>query len=250
MKKILRKPFYAALGLLLSGVLAANGLAWAKTPKILIFSKTAGYHHHSIAAGITAIQQLGAAHQFVVDTTTDARKFTGDNLRQYEAVIFLSPTGDVLDEVQQAAFEQYIHQGGGFVGVHAATDCEYKWAWYGQLVGAYFSMHPAQQTATLRVTDRHHLSTRHLPAAWERKDEWYGFKWMASDLHVLLEIDEKTYDAGKAPMGEHHPMAWYHEFEGGRAFYTALGHTDESYTDPLFLQHLLGGIQYALGRKK
>ncbi len=215
-------------------------------PKVLIFSKTAGYHHSSIATGIIAIQKLGKENKFEVDTTTDAKKFTTDYLKQFKAVIFLSPTGDVLNDEQQQAFEKFIQAGGGFVGVHAATDCEYNWVWYGNLVGAFFSAHPSQQEAVLNVIDAKNIATRHLPETWKRKDEWYNFKWMAKDLHVLLTIDEKSYDAGKAKMGDYHPMAWYHEFDGGRAFYTALGHTDESYSDPLFLNHLLGGIKYAL----
>lgn len=221
-----------------------------KSNKVLIFSKTAKFHHQSIPAGIKAIMKLGEENGFKIDTTTNSKNFNEANLKQYTAVIFLSPTGDVLNEEQQHAFEQYIKSGGGFVGIHAATDCEYDWAWYGNLVGAYFSSHPKQQEAILRVTDQKHISTKHLPSEWKRKDEWYNFKWMATDLKVLISIDESSYDAGKGKMGDKHPMAWYHNFDGGRAFYTELGHTDESFQEPLFLQHLLGGIQYAMGKKK
>ncbi|MCG9792258.1 ThuA domain-containing protein [Flavobacterium algicola] len=221
-----------------------------KTNKILIFSKTAKFHHQSIPAGIAAIIKLGEANGFVADTTTNSKSFTKENLKQYTAVIFLSTTGDVLNEEQQLAFENYIQSGGGFVGVHAATDCEYDWAWYGNLVGAYFSSHPKQQDAILKVSNKKHIATKHLPAEWKRKDEWYNYKWMAADLKVLITIDENSYDAGKGKMGANHPMAWYHDYDGGRSFYTALGHTDESYQEPLFLQHLLGGIKYAMGKKK
>lgn len=221
-----------------------------KADKVLIFSKTAKFHHQSIPAGITAIIKLGEENGFKVDTTTNSKKFTTENLKQYKAVIFLSPTGDVLNNEQQEAFEQYIKKGGGFVGVHAATDCEYDWVWYGNLVGAYFVNHPKQQEAVLKVTDKKHLSTKHLPDEWKRKDEWYNYNWMAPDLKVLISIDETSYDAGKGKMGDNHPMAWYHDFDGGRSFYTALGHTDESYQEKPFLQHLLGGIKYAMGLKK
>jgi type 1 glutamine amidotransferase len=240
---------YLALFLLMGGMLLGSS-ADAKNKKILVFCKTAGFHHSSIKEGIAAIQKLGAENHFDVDSTINADKFTDANLKQYQAVVFLSTTGDVLNETQQKAFENYIKKGGNFVGVHAATDCEYDWAWYGNLVGAYFAAHPSQQMAKLNVTDRTHISTKHLPEVWERKDEWYNFKWMASDLKVLISIDETSYDAGNAKMGAKHPMAWYHEYDGGRAFYTELGHVEESYTDPLFLQHLLGGIKYALGVKK
>src|ERR1035437_8048677 len=177
-------------------------------PKVLIFSKTAGFHHASIAVGIPAIIKLGQQNNFDVDTTTDSKKFTYDNLKQYAAVIFLSTTGDVLNDAQQAEFEKYIHSGGGFVGVHAATDTEYDWAWYGNLVGAYFKSHPAQQMATLNIVDRHFIATQNLPAQWKRFDEWYNFKWIAPNLHILITIDEKSYTGGAN--GDNHPMSWYH----------------------------------------
>jgi type 1 glutamine amidotransferase len=219
-------------------------------PKVLVFCKTAGFHHQSIANGIVAIQKLGEENNFEVDTTIDAQKFNDNNVEKYKAIIFLSTTGDVLNDEQQNAFKKYIEAGGGYMGIHAATDCEYNWPWYGNLSGAYFGGHPMQQTASLNIVDRKNISTRHLPNPWIRKDEWYSFKWMADDLHVLITIDEKSYSLGKIkPMGNH-PMAWYHEYDGGRAFYTELGHTEESYTDPLYLRHILGGIEYAMGTKK
>ncbi|HWZ14401.1 MAG TPA: ThuA domain-containing protein [Mucilaginibacter sp.] len=234
--------------LLIISILALISLsAIAKQKRILIFSKTAGYHHNSIAVGIPAIIKLGHENNFEVDTTTNSEKFTYDNLKHYAAVIFLNTTGDVLNDTQQAEFEKYIRSGGGFVGVHAATDTEYGWPWYGNLVGAYFKSHPAQQFAVLHVVDRNFIATKHLPADWRRFDEWYNFKWIAPNLHVLMKIDEKTYTGGAN--GDDHPMSWYHEYDGGRAFYTELGHTDESYADPLYLNHLLGGIKYAMGVK-
>lgn len=215
--------------------------------KVLVFCKTAGFHHSSIPAGVIAIRQLGEQNNFTIDTTTNAEKFNAENLKQYSAIIFLNTTGDVLNEQQQNAFEQYIKSGKGFVGVHAATDTEYGWPWYGNLVGAYFKSHPAQQEAVLNVIDQNTIATKHLPVEWKRKDEWYNFKWIAEGLHVLIKIDESSYKGGEN--GTNHPMAWCHEFDGGRAFYTELGHTDESFADPLYLKHLLGGIQYALGAK-
>jgi len=219
----------------------------AKTPKILVFSKTAGFHHASIPVGMAAIQKLGMENKFEVDTTTDASKFTEQNLKQYAAVVFLSTTGDVLNAEQQTAFEHYIQSGKGYVGVHAATDTEYDWPWYNKLVGAYFLGHPKQQDAVLTVIDNNFAATKNLPKTWKRFDEWYSFKdfhW--DDVHVLITIDETSYEGGKN--GSYHPMSWYHDYDGGRAFYTELGHTDESYADPLYLGHLLGGIKYAIGK--
>jgi type 1 glutamine amidotransferase len=215
-----------------------------KMKRVLVYSKTRGFHHASIPAGVAAIQKLGAENNFAVDTTTDSTFFTKKILKKYAAVVFMSTTGNVLNDEQQAAFQKYIQGGGGYVGIHAATDTEYDWPWYNQLVGAYFKSHPKQQKAVINVVDATHISTQHLPAKWERFDEWYNFKSIQNGLHVLLTIDEKTYTGGEN--GDVHPMAWYHDFDGGRAFYTELGHTDESFVDPIYLKHLLGGIKYAM----
>ncbi len=216
--------------------------------KILVFSKTAGFRHESIKDGIKAIQKLGVENGFKVDTTEDAGKFTEENLKQYSAVVFLSTTGTILDSYQKNAFERYIQSGGGFAGIHAATDTEYHWPWYNKLVGAYFASHPAIQDAKLDIVDNTHLSTKHLPKEWKRKDEWYNFKSIHPLTKKLLTIDESSYQGGSN--GKDHPMSWHHEYEGGRAWYTALGHTKESYTEDNFLKHLLGGIQYAIGDNK
>ncbi|MDF2189585.1 ThuA domain-containing protein [Paraflavitalea sp. CAU 1676] len=242
---IRRMIFQPGAFLVLSFFLCLSAVTHAQKNKVLVFCKTAGFHHNSIDEGKLALIKLGEANKFGVDTSTDATVFSKDNLKQYKAVIFLNTTGNILDETQQAAFEQYIRSGGGFVGIHAATDTEYDWPWYGKLVGAYFKSHPATQEATLQIVDNKHISTKHLPERWTRKDEWYNYKWMSDSLHVLITIDENTYTGER--MGNTHPMAWYHEFDGGRAFYTELGHTKESFTsDALYLQHLLGGIQWAM----
>ena len=220
----------------------------AGPPRVLVFSKTAGYRHESIDLGKKVLMALGAANGFVVDTTEDAAQISEASLKKYDAVIFLSPTGNILDRASELDLQRYIEAGGGYVGIHAATDAEYDWRWYGRLVGGYFTSHPEQQEATLRVVDNTHGSTKHLPAEWKRKDEWYNFKSLAPDLHVLLTIDESSYKGGTN--GATHPMAWYHDFDGGRAWYTELGHTIESYSDSLFLKHVLGGITYAIGGHK
>ncbi|MEZ4824821.1 MAG: ThuA domain-containing protein [Bacteroidia bacterium] len=216
--------------------------------RLLVFSKTKGFRHASIETGIKAIQELGLSQGYEVVATEDASIFTDENLRDFSAVIFLNTTMDVLDYYQQADFERYIQSGGGFVGIHAATDTEYEWPWYNHLVGAYFASHPKIQEAKLVVVDKNHPSTQMLPDEWTRTDEWYNFKDFNEDVHVLVKIDESSYEGGK--MGEFHPMAWYHEFDGGRSFYTEFGHTEESYQEDMYLQHLLGGIQYAIGNNK
>ncbi|MER5179162.1 ThuA domain-containing protein [Streptomyces sp. NPDC002896] len=218
----------------------------ATEKKVLVFSKTAGFRHDSIPDGIAAVRGLGAAHGFAVDATEDATAFTSTNLRKYDAVVFLSTTGDVLDEVQQSAFEDYIRRGGGYVGIHAAADTEYDWPFYGGLAGAYFQSHPAIQPATVDVEDRAHPATSHLAAAWERTDEWYNYRSNPRErAHVLASLDESSYTGGT--MAGDHPIAWCQDYQGGRAFYTGGGHTKESYADPAFRQHLLGGIRWAVG---
>jgi type 1 glutamine amidotransferase len=244
---IIFKPLSIFIVLLLT-LLSIGKPSFARKKKILVFAKTAGYHHNSIATGLPALIKLGKENRFQVDTTTDASNFTPGNLKKYAAVVFLSTTGDVLNDEQQKAFEQYIQAGNGFVGIHAATDTEYGWPWYGKLAGAYFLSHPAQQEAVLNVVNPNTIATKHLPLQWKRKDEWYSFKDIQPDLKVLITIDETTYKGGKN--GANHPMAWYHNYDGGRSFYTELGHVDASYSDPLFLKHILGGINYAIGRKR
>lgn len=221
-------------------------------PRILVFTKTTGYHHESIVAGTASIEKLGVEHNFKVDTTSDASWFTEDSLQKYAAVVFLSTTGDVLDHYQEAEFERYIQAGGGYMGIHAAADCEYDWGWYGRLVGGYFLSHPGIadtfqniQPGVLNIADNQHISTQHLSKQWKRTDEFYSFKKLNKAVKVLITIDEKSYQGGNN--GDYHPMAWYHEYDGGRAFYTNLGHTKESFSEAAYLTHILGGIQYAMG---
>jgi type 1 glutamine amidotransferase len=240
---------FSVVAIVLLGVF---GLARAQSPEltsgfsVLVFSKTAGFRHDSIPAGIDAVRALGERNGFHIDAGEDAGAFTDANLARYRVVVFLNTTGEVLDADQRAAFERFIRQGGGFVGIHAASDTGYQWSWYGGLVGNYFLRHPAIQPATLKVIDPSHASTRHLPITWRRTDEWYDFRHeLTSDITVLIRIDESTYRGGR--MGADHPIAWYHEYDGGRAWYTAIGHTIESYGEPLVLEHLTGGILWAAG---
>jgi cytochrome c len=217
-------------------------------PSVLVFSKTVGFRHDSIPAAIVAVRELGAANGLEVDTTEDSGAFTNANLARYSAVVFLLTTGDVLDATQQRAFERFIHRGGGFAGVHSAADTEYGWAWYGGLVGAYFKSHPQVQRVSVRVVDRRHPSTARLPRAWTRTDEWYNFaRNPRPSVHVLATLDETSYSPGADAMGADHPIAWWRAYRGGRAWYTAGGHTAASYADPLFRRHVVGGIRYAAG---
>lgn len=217
--------------------------------KVLVFSKTTGFRHESIPQGIALITQLGADNHFGVDASEDASVFSDANLANYRAVVFLNTTGTILDDNQKAAFEKYIKNGGGYVGVHSASDTEYNWPWYGSLVGAYFKHHPKIQPATVKIEDRTDPSTSFLGPTWQRTDEWYDFRESPrGKVHVLASLDETTYTGGT--MGADHPVVWCHNYDGGRAWYTEFGHTKESYSDPQYKQHLLAGIQFAAGAIK
>ncbi len=242
---------YSALLIAGAGLTSGCGSKGSKaggTAKILVYSKTAGYRHDCIPVAITAIQKMGTENGFLTDFTEDSTQFNAANLKQYQAVVFLCTTHTVLSDAEQVDFQKYIEAGNGFVGIHAAADTEYDWPWYNKLLGAYFDSHPPQQqVAKIKVVDNTNISTSFLPAVWQRKDEWYNYKQFNPEVHVLLNLDESSYKGGN--MGAQHPIAWYHAYDGGRSWYTGLGHIKEAYnTDSLFLQHLLGGIYYALGK--
>lgn len=237
--------FVMALAFLLSSCSTSTRKG---NPKILIFSKTEGYHHKCIARGVQSITTLCKSNDIDVYSTETSDSFTEEELAQYAAVLFFNTTGDVLDHKHEAAFERYIQAGGGYVGIHAASDTEYKWAWYGELAGAYFVSHPKIQEAKFVVEDTVFQATNFLPSDWIRSDEIYNLNIVNEDVNVVLSVDETSYEGGTN--GNEHPMAWYHEYDGGRAFYTALGHTEESYSEDLFMRHVLEGIRYAIGENK
>ena len=213
-------------------------------PKVLIFAKTEGFYHQSIEKGMITLLDLCRDNNLIAYGTRDASAFNAENLKQYNALVFLNTTGDVLDSLQQEAFVQYIHSGGGFVGIHAATDTEYDWPWYNRLAGAWFRRHPpGTPEATIQVADRSHPATSMLPARWVRSDEWYEFRDLSTDIKVLAYLDETTYEGGE--MGDDHPFIWYQEFENGRAFYTGCGHMPENFEEPLVKEHLLAAIKWA-----
>jgi type 1 glutamine amidotransferase len=219
------------------------------TAQILVFTKTMGYRHKSIEKGVETLKNLGKENNFSITQTEDSLQFNEANLKKYDLVLFLSTTMDVLGPDQEQAFKKYINNGGNYMGIHAASDTEYGWPWYGKLVGAYFTSHPNDpnvREAKMNVVNREHPSTVHLKETWVRNDEWYNYKNINPDMNVLIYLDETSYEGGTN--GDNHPIAWYQEFDGGRVFYTGGGHTNESYDEPDFQKHLVGGINYCLGR--
>lgn len=218
-------------------------------PKILVFSKTAGFRHGNIEEAARALIQLGERKGFDVVASEDADLFTDENLKQYSAILFLNTTGDIFNTNQEVAFERYIQAGGGFVGIHAAADTEYDWKWYGQLVGAYFKSHPKQQEANLIIhKDPKFPLLDSFPNPWVRFDEWYNFRQIPEHVNILVSIDESSYEGGDND--GNHPIVWYHEYDGGRAFYMGPGHTEESLQEPLYMDLLYAGIEYAIGDNK
>lgn len=217
----------------------------AAADSMLIFSKTAGFRHDSIAEGIMCFRELGAELGLKITATEDASVFNSKNLSSVRVVIFLNTTGDILNAREEAAFESYIRNGGAWLGVHAAADTEYEWEFYKGLVGAYFKSHPAIQPARITVEIKDHPSTRMLPGLWNRTDEWYTYTLSPrDDVTVLASLDEDSFSGGG--MNGDHPIAWCHEYEGGRALYTGGGHTKESYREPKFRAHLKGSLEWLL----
>lgn len=233
------------------GAIMATSNVESTLPKktILVFSHTKGFRHDSIPNGIACLKKIGEQQNWTVDATEDPAFFSGDNLQKYDVIVFLSTTGNILDESQQPVFEKYIRSGGGYVGIHAAADTEYDWPWYGQLVGGYFKSHPRIQKAMVNVEDRRHPATKHLKEKWERTDEWYDYRENPrSKVKVLASLDTKSYEGHT--MGDDHPIMWFHEFDGGRAFYTGFGHTKESYDEPHFTKLIIGAVNWASGVRR
>ncbi|WP_042399200.1 ThuA domain-containing protein [Streptacidiphilus carbonis] len=213
-------------------------------PRVLLFTRTAGFRHDSIPAGIAALGELAAEQGLELTATEDPGAFTGAGLAGTIAVVFLSTTGEVLTDEGRKALEQFHSAGGGFLGIHSAAGTEYDWPFYGELLGSRFHGHPAPQPAAVTVEDRGHPATGHLPERWEWTDEWYDFRSpprAGAGVRVLATVDESLYQGGR--MGADHPLVWCREPEGrGRSFYTALGHYDAAYAAPAFRAHLLGAL--------
>jgi len=246
-----KKKFHLTLFVLLfAGIFMLPAASFGQQFKALIFSKTQGFRHQSVPEGVAALKKLASKHRFQVYATEDASVFTEKGLADYDVIIMMSTTGNIFNDEQKAAFEAFVRSGKGVVGIHSAADTEYSWEWYNKMMGGQFNHHPHQQTARMKVVDQNHPSTYHLNENWLFTDEWYEYKNFNTDVNILIQLDETTYDVGTvrgkpAGMGDVHPIAWYHEFESGRVFYTGLGHVEEAFEDDAFLNHVYGGIWYA-----
>ena len=238
----------AALALLL---LAGASTVLAQAPRVLVFSKTGGFRHTSIVKGVETFREIGEAYGWDVDWTEDGRGFTDEGLDPYAAIVFMSTTGDVLDSLQQEAFERYIGKGRGYVGVHAAADTEYEWPFYRALVGRQFVQHPQHQEGTIHVVDSLFPGMAGFGDSLRLYEEWYEYtEPYAENLRYLYRVDTNSYAQrgwkGASKMGAFHPLGWVHEYGGGRAFYTGIGHMDATYDLPAFRDHLAAGLHYAI----
>ena len=246
------------IGLLLSTVFFNAVTAQQKQFKALLVTTTKGWHHESVHYGVLAIKDMAVKNYFDVVLLENPNGITDDYLKQFQVVIFLNTTGDIFDSTQQKVMERFIQSGKGFVGIHSASDTEYDWAWYNKLVGRMFQIHPAIQTARLNIIDNKFPGLQGFENNKLWTDEWYEFgPEKITGLNYILAVDETSYEPkvqwGEKKgmgMGKLHPVAWYHDFDGGRSFYTALGHLPAIYTDPAFLNHLYAGIYWSATGKK
>lgn len=226
--------------------------------KALIVTNTNGWHHESIHYGVVALKELATRNFFDAEVFQDPNSFNDSFLKQFQVIIFLNTTGDILNAQQQKVMERFIQSGKGFVGIHSASDTEYDWDWYTKLVGRMFYIHPVIQTAKLQIIDGSFPGMQGFGQGNLWTDEWYQFsEEKVNDLHYILGVDETTYNpkANWGPkkgegMGKFHPLAWYHNYDGGRSFYTALGHLPTNFSNEAFLNHLYAGILWAATGKK
>lgn len=232
---------------------AQEKVSWKKV-KILVYTKNGkGYVHENIPFAVEAIKKLAKENGFTVDVTDDPSKFTDQNLSGYNFLMFPSTNQDVFDtDDQRVAFRRYIEAGGGFVGLHSVIGTERKWDWFKKMLGGTFSWHPPFQKYTMRVIDTGHPSMAGLPAAWERSDECYFMKEMYPGIRTIMVQDLTTLDkndsvrikSSSGPYTQFYPAAWYHYYDGGIIWITALGHDKLDYEDPLYLKHILNGMTW------
>jgi type 1 glutamine amidotransferase len=220
---------------------------WPKV-RVLVYTKNGqGYVHDNIPASIEAMRALGREHRFAVDVSDDPAVFADDTLEKYGALVFSNTNNVVFDtDAQRVALMRYVQAGGGFVAIHSASGSERTWRWFAGLIGGTFSRHAPIQKFGVRVLDRAHPSVAHLPERWERDDECYYLVRLNVNMRILAVNDLTTIKDPKetpATFGDVFPSVWYQEFDGGRQWYTSLGHRKEDYARPEFRRHLLGGIQ-------
>ena len=213
----------------------------AKNINVLVYTKANGYKHQSRLDGIKMFRNLAHNYHFQTDFTEDSTKFNDENLSRYDVIVFLNTSGNVLGESGKAAFKKFINNGGGFLGIHSAADTENQWDWYNGLIGYKEYGTSSSKLATVSVVDRNNPSTKNLPEKWSCENEWLTWKKdNSSDIDLLLSI--KSVDGN-----DFNPVTWCHKYDGGRAWYTSIGHLPENFIEKNFQQHILGGLIWASG---
>lgn len=223
--------------------------------RVLLFSHSTGWRHPSIEPGVAAIQGLGAREKFNIVHSADPNVFSAEGLKGFDAIILLSnstdpkkPESEWFVGPRRDALQSFVRRGGGIVGIHAASDSHYNWPWYGKMIGGYFASHPeGTPEGTLKVVDSKHPSTRNMEKSKRRVDEWYYFQDHNPETQLLVTLDPASI--GQKDVNPN-PISWAHEFEGGRVFYTAMGHTTETFSEPYFLDHLAGGLKWVTAKPR
>ena len=227
---------------------------------VLVFTKTVGFYHDSKPNAIKAFYEIAHENKWQITFTEDSTMFSEKELSKYNVMVFLLTTGNnLLNDEEKTALQTYVENGGGFVGVHSATDTEYKWPWYERLVGAHFLGHPPVHEGKLIIEKRNHPATKCFGAdTMKWKDEFYSFDRNPrknGNMEVLVSIDEKSYNIDEnlwfknvnIVMGDH-PLIWCQHIGRGRSFLTSLGHTAELYDNDMFRKHLTGAMMWAAGK--
>lgn len=223
----------------------------------LIYTKNGeGFVHDNIESSIKGLEKLLREKGMTFDTSEDPSLFTTDNLKKYDVLIFSSTNNETFDnDRQRSAFQKYIQKGGGFVGIHSASGSERNWPWFWAMLGGKFYRHPPFQSFNIVKIDPDHSSATAVPDYWEREDECYYLKELNPDIHIILAADLMSIDDPKMEeypsntFGKYFPVTWCHSFDGGHQWYTSLGHAPEHYEDPVFMDHIWGGIEWVLRKR-
>ncbi|MDB4583580.1 ThuA domain-containing protein [Draconibacterium sp.] len=232
---------------------AQNKPEFEEPINILVFSKTSGFRHASISSGLKMLYDNSRKQNWIITATEDASLLRDEFLARFDVAVFLNPTGDAICDMGQEAFEKFMKKGKGFVGIHAASDCEYEWPYYGNLVGAYFLTHPPAQKATVIFENYDHPAMKPFEGmkTYTTVDEWYSFKKNPRpNVNVLARLDENTIKKSNNDTWkmDDHPLIWWNDKDGIRSFYTVFGHTHEAFQDELVIEHIKNAINWSAKR--
>jgi type 1 glutamine amidotransferase len=221
--------------------------------RILFLTRSAGYRHEVIPLSKAILTQLGrSSGAFEVIATEDTSEFSTEELKRYAAVMFYTSGELPMSGAEKAALLDFVRSGGGFIGVHSATDTFYTWPDYLDLIGGYFNGHPWHQAVTVEVADPTDPLVAFLGNSLQIEDEIYqisDFDFRGS--HVLLRLDQSSVDLSKPGVHQRFygwPLAWTRSYGTGRVFYCALGHEASVWQDARYQQILSDAILWSTRR--